>query len=303
MERTLIKNLRDQIGKEVQLQGWLQTLRDQKKMQFLVIRDHTGAAQVVSEKAADADLAAKISALTVELAITITGLVVDNPIVKLNGIEMQLKSVQVENLAGSPLPLDPFAEATAGYGLPSGLALSRPAPAGNRVDLQSADHRRDGHARILDQRWLPRDALPQDHGNSQRERRGTYSKCSILNGRHILSQSPQFYKQMAMSAGYDKVFEIAPVFRADPSFTSRHMTEFTGVDVEISWIESHEDVMKFHEEWLQYVYQRVKEIHGDEIKDRMGLDIVVPETPFPRLNHERSLCNLESTGLCSTPRT
>ena len=103
MERTLIKNLRDQIGKEVKLQGWLQTLRDQKKMQFLVIRDHTGAAQVVSEKAADPALAEMISALTVESAITITGMVVDNPIVKLNGIEVQLKSVQVDNLAASPL--------------------------------------------------------------------------------------------------------------------------------------------------------------------------------------------------------
>ena len=49
---------------------------------------------------------------------------------------------------------------------------------------------------------------------------------------------------MAMAAGFERIFEIGPVFRADPSFTSRHMTEFTGVDVEISWIESHEDVMQ-----------------------------------------------------------
>jgi aspartyl/asparaginyl-tRNA synthetase len=86
-----------------------------------------------------------------------------------------------------------------------------------------------------------------------------------------------------MAAGYDKVFEIGPVFRADPSFTSRHMTEFTGVDVEFSWIDSHEDVMKFHEEWVAYIYGRVKEIHGEEIKAMLGVDVVVPETPFPRL--------------------
>ena len=56
-----------------------------------------------------------------------------------------------------------------------------------------------------------------------------------------LAQPPQFYKQMAMAAGFERVFEIGPVFRADPSFTARHMTEFTGVDMEISWVESHDD--------------------------------------------------------------
>jgi aspartyl-tRNA synthetase len=98
-----------------------------------------------------------------------------------------------------------------------------------------------------------------------------------------LAQSPQFYKQMAMAAGFERVFEIGPVFRADPSFTARHMTEFTGVDMEMSWVESHEDVMGFMERWLQYTYQKVKEVHGDEIKARLGVDITVPEVPFPRV--------------------
>jgi len=98
-----------------------------------------------------------------------------------------------------------------------------------------------------------------------------------------LAQSPQFYKQMAMAAGFERIFEIGPVFRADPSFTARHMTEFTGVDVEISWIKSHEEVMEFEERWLQYVYQRVKDTYGEEIKEYFGLDLVVPEVPFPRI--------------------
>ena len=85
-----------------------------------------------------------------------------------------------------------------------------------------------------------------------------------------LAQSPQFYKQMAMAAGFDRVFEIGPAFRADPSFTSRHMTEFTSVDMEFSWIDSHEDIMKCQEEMLQYTYQCVKDMHGTEIKERLG---------------------------------
>ncbi len=59
-----------------------------------------------------------------------------------------------------------------------------------------------------------------------------------FNTQAYLAQSPQFYKQMAMAAGWDGVFEIGPAFRADPSFTSRHMTEFTSVDMEMAWIDS-----------------------------------------------------------------
>jgi len=98
-----------------------------------------------------------------------------------------------------------------------------------------------------------------------------------------LAQSPQFYKQMAMVAGFDRVFEIGPVFRANPSFTPRHDTEFTSVDVEISWIDSHEDVMALEERWLRFVLSLVNDRHGEEIKQRTGVQIVIPEIPFPRV--------------------
>jgi aspartyl-tRNA synthetase len=98
-----------------------------------------------------------------------------------------------------------------------------------------------------------------------------------------LAQSPQFFKQMAQSAGFGKIFEIAPVFRADPSFTSRHATEFISVDTEISWIDSHEDVMRMQEELLVAAITAVKEKHGDEIKELFDVDVVVPTIPFPRI--------------------
>jgi aspartyl-tRNA synthetase len=98
-----------------------------------------------------------------------------------------------------------------------------------------------------------------------------------------LAQSPQFYKQMAMAAGFGRVFEIGPVFRANPSFTSRHDTEFTSVDVEIAWIDSHEDVMRFEEVWLAHVLARVQEAHGDEIEMTFDTPVVVPTLPFPRV--------------------
>jgi aspartyl-tRNA synthetase len=79
------------------------------------------------------------------------------------------------------------------------------------------------------------------------------------------------------------VFEVAPAFRADPSFTSRHATEFISVDAEISWIDSHEDVMSMHEQLLVAGFQAVKDKHGAEIEALFGVEVTVPTTPFPRI--------------------
>ena len=96
-----------------------------------------------------------------------------------------------------------------------------------------------------------------------------------------LAQSPQFYKQMAMAAGFERIFECGPVFRAEKSFTNKHTTEFTGFDLEFSYIESFRDVMKMEEDLLTYALKEVKEKVGDEIEQLFGIPVIVPETPFP----------------------
>jgi aspartyl-tRNA synthetase len=98
-----------------------------------------------------------------------------------------------------------------------------------------------------------------------------------------LAQSPQFYKQLAIAAGVDRVFEVGPVFRAEPSFTSRHATEFTGVDVELAWIDSVEDVMGFEERMLAHVLAAVAAAHGQAIAEHFKTEVTVPRLPFPRL--------------------
>lgn len=99
----------------------------------------------------------------------------------------------------------------------------------------------------------------------------------------FLAQSPQFYKQMAMAAGLERVFEIGPVFRANPSFTSRHDTEFTMYDIEMSFIKSHHDLMDFEEKMMIEIMTAIKELHGQEIKDVFGVDVEIPLTPFPKV--------------------
>ena len=104
-----------------------------------------------------------------------------------------------------------------------------------------------------------------------------------------LAQSPQFYKQAAIAAGVDRVFEVGPVFRAEPSYTARHATEFTGVDVELAWIDGVEDVMDFEERMLAHVLAEVAAVHGAAIKEHFGVDVVVPEVPFPRISMAQAL--------------
>ncbi len=295
MERTFIKDLKNSVGTTVKLEGWLQTLRDQKKMQFLILRDPTGVAQVAHFKGNDEDLAARISQINVESAIIVTGKVVDNPVVKLGGIEVQLETLNLDNLAESPLPFDPFGETlpTLDY----------------RLDWRYMDLRRPVNQLFFKVETLVEQAMREYciqnnfiemHSpklvSAPSESGAELFSLDYFDRKAYLAQSPQFYKQMAMAAGFERIFEIGPVFRADPSFTARHMTEFTGVDVEISWIKSHEDVMEFQERWLQYIYQQVKDKYGDEIKEIFGVDLVVPEVPFPRIPMAEAIKILKERG-------
>ncbi|MPZ65288.1 MAG: aspartate--tRNA(Asn) ligase [Pseudonocardiaceae bacterium] len=97
-----------------------------------------------------------------------------------------------------------------------------------------------------------------------------------------LAQSPQFYKQMAMAAGLDRVFEIGPVFRYEPAVSPVHATEFTSVDVELAWIDSEADVMAAAELWLRAAIDAVARRHGDDIAALFGIRVAVPVVPFPR---------------------
>lgn len=282
MERTPINDLKNHIGEQVTIKGWLQTLRDQKSMQFLILRDRTGLAQIALWKKGNPELAERISTLNTESALTITGQVVANEVVKLGGIEIQLESLRIDNLAEAPLPFEPFADT-----LPE---------QDYRMDWRYLDLRRERNRLIFEiqttveqamrEFWLANGFIemhsPKIMG-APSESGAELFEVKYFDRSAYLAQSPQFYKQMAMASGYEKVFEIAPVFRADPSFTSRHMTEFTGVDFEISWIESHEDVMAFTEKWLAHVYTRVNESYHDRILEHFGVDLQVPSLPFPRL--------------------
>ena len=279
VRRTLTADLPNRVGEEATVRGWVQAVRDQKRVQFVIVRDEVGAVQAVLGKDEQPSaLNDVISALTPESAVTVSGMIVADERVKLGGLELQLQDLKIDSLAEPELPVT------------ADSALDK------RIDWRYLDLRRPDRRLIFDVQTTTEQAMreywraerfveihtPKLMGSAS-ESGAELFKVEYFDATAYLAQSPQFYKQMAMAGGFERVFEIGPVFRANPSFTSRHDTEFTSVDVEIAWIDSHEDVMAFEERWLAHVLKQVKAIHGEEIERTFGAELVVPEVPFPRL--------------------
>lgn len=288
-ERVLIKNLAARTDGPVTVSGWVDTVRDQKRVQFIVLRDESGAVQLVNGAVREPDpeipdaerliaLTEAISGLSQGSFIIVTGELRHNERVKLGGLEIEISDLTIvsEAIPETPIAAD------------SGLD--------KRLDWRFLDLRRPEQNLIFRVQttlehamrtyWVERDFIEIHTPKlmaSASESRAELFELDYFEGKAYLAQSPQFFKQMAQPAGFGRVFEIAPAFRADPSFTSRHATEFTSIDAEMSWIDSHEDVASMQEELLVAAFGAVKEKHGAEIEQLFGITIEVPKTPFPRI--------------------
>lgn len=276
--RVHVSDLREHVGRTVTVCGWVNALRLQRTMQFVIVRDNTGMMQV-THKRDNGPLEAQLEALTPESAVKITGRIVDAAQVNLGGLELVPEAIDVLNPAAAPLPIDEH----------TGIE--------HRLDWRFLDVRRRPATQLLFAVQTTLEQGMREYAYTQGATEmhtpklmGTASESGAevfelgYFGRSAyLAQSPQFFKQMAISAGIEKVFEIGPVFRAEPSFTSRHATEFTGVDVELAWIDGVEDVMAFEEQMLAHAISKVTDAHGEAIREQFGVDITVPTTPFPRI--------------------
>ena len=298
LNRSKISELKSQQDGPVTIGGWVETLRDQKRIQFIIIRDESGSVQVTYPRPSEEDsLADQVSALTHGSFVIVKGQLKHDERVKLGGIEILLEGLEV---VSASLPDSPIAEDTS---------------IDKRLDWRFIDFRRPELNLMMQvqttieqawrEHWLANDFVEIHSPKlmaSPSESHAELFKLEYFEGHAYLAQSPQFYKQMAMSAGLNRVFEIGPVFRADPSFTSRHATEFVSIDMEMSWIDSHEDVMSFQEELMVKAITAVKQKHGERIKELYEIDIEIPSTPFPRIPLAEAHEIIEKRGY-KVPRT
>lgn len=288
MNRTYTKDASSAIDSTIKVQGFIENLRNSKAMAFIVLKDITGKLQITVEKADHPDLVPVIDQLTQDSVITVTGKVVANDYVKMGGIEMIPDSIEIDSIADA-LPIARKAIAAT----KKKKAVER-SSIDQRIDYRWVDLRTDENQLVFKaqsclvnamRQYLLEQNFIEIHTPkliaAASESGSEVFKVDYFDRNAYLAQSPQFYKQMAMAAGFERIFETGPVFRAEKSFTNKHSTEFSGFDLEFSYITSYRDVMKLEEELLRAGLAAVSEQYGEQIKELFGVDVVVPETPFP----------------------
>ncbi len=298
MERLLIGHLQENTGREVMICGWAQTIRKQGKINFIIVRDISGTVQVVVAKDKPQAFIV-IAQLTTESVVKVRGFLTASSQAP-SGIEIVADEIAILSAAAPELPIQVVEK--------SGHEAELPL----RLDWRWIDLRKPQNALIF-KVWTVMEQAFRDYCISRGYLEihspktlvtSTESGSELFEVKYFgrtayLAQSPQLYKQMAMAAGFEKVFETGPVFRANPSFTSRHDTEFTMYDVEISFIESHHDLMDEEENMMIAMFSAIKERYGREIKEMYGQEVVVPVQPFPRLTLREAKNILSGMGVAS----
>ena len=275
MNRTYISDITP--GATCRISGFVENLRNKRTMAVLVIRDISGKLQVTLEKEKNPELAALVDQLTIHSVVSVEGPVVANEYVKMGGMEMLPEKLEIESIADA-LPIKDDSEID------------------SRMDYRWIDLRREGNQLMLKMQTVltgaMREFLLDRHFveihtpkliAAASESGSEVFEVKYFDTKAYLAQSPQFYKQMAMAAGLDRIFETGPVFRAEKSYTNKHATEFTGFDLEFSYVYSVEEVMHMEEELLTYAFGKVAEACGEDIKRLFGKEVIVPTMPFPRM--------------------
>lgn len=275
MKRTYIKDLKEQVGKEVSISGFVHTIRVQSKIIFIILRDITGLVQlVVMKENANFDLAKDLSS---ESVIKISGVVKEEKNA-IGGVEIHPDTLVVLSKSNPELPIPVVTKKG-----------NEETEAPIRFDYRWLDLRKPEKAKIF-KVWTMLEKGFRDYylnNNFIQVYSPSFMSTPSETGAEVfevkyfdrlayLAQSPQFYKQMAIASGFEKVFMMGPIFRAEESFTTRHMTEFTGWDFEIGYIDSHHDIMDNEEGMIVSGMEAIKQAMPD-------LDITIPQRPFPRI--------------------
>ena len=295
MERVYIKDIKKG---QVFLEGWIHEIRDLAKIKFLLLRDVSGIVQCIIK---DEKLMKKFSELSIESVISIQGEAkpaqVKSPEVSRNEIEIEVKDLEIISKAQEP-PIQV---------LEKGITTALP----KRLDYRFLDLRKPRNLAIFKVRAEVNKALrdffykegfiemqtPKIVGMGA-EGGATMFKFDYFGKRAYLSQSQQLYKQMLNIAGFDKVYEIGPTFRAEKSHTTRHITEFTHIDVEMSFIKDEDDIYKLQERLLVFILEHVRKTCERELR-LLNVNIEIPKIPFPRIKYSEGLKLLEKAGIKS----
>lgn len=283
MNKLKFSELKNHYNENVIIEGFIDNLRDLQYVQFIVLRDRTGKVQVTIEKNEEnKELNDIVSNLTLESTIKVEGMLLESPKVKLNGMEVIPESIIATSISENELPIN--------YKDTKSSLLD------TRMDYRFLDLRNEKNVMMFKiqscfvegmREYLYKNEFTEIHTpkliGAASESGSDVFEVKYFDDKAYLAQSPQFYKQMAMSSGFERIFEVAPAFRAENSNTNRHTTEFTSFDIEFSYINSYTDVMDLEEELIISGLTKVKEKYGQIIKTMFNQEVIVPTRPFPRI--------------------
>lgn len=267
--------------------GWVHEERDLGGLTFLLVRDRTGILQVtVPKKKVSPEVLAALKEVTRESVVEVEGVVKATEKAP-NGRELVPETLTIISKAETPLPLD--------------VSEKVPAELDTRLDNRYLDLRkpkvnaifliRNAVLRAISEYlWdnkftqvqTPKIVAAATEGGTELFPLAYFDKEAFLN------QSPQLYKQMLMGAGFDRVFEIGPIFRAEEHNTVRHLNEATSIDVEMSFA-SEQDAMSVLENAVAYAYQYVKDHCAAELETLELTDFKVPTVPFPKITYKEAI--------------
>jgi nondiscriminating aspartyl-tRNA synthetase len=275
------------VGQQVRVGGWIEDIRDIGRLAFVTIRDVTGICQAI---VTGGNLQ---SALQVprQSVVIVTGIVQESKARDFT-VEVKVSEFTVLTEALHPLPIDPTGRVES--------AIDK------RLDARALDLRNPRVAAIFRLRSaglkIIRDALcsqgfievntPKIIGSASEGGANLFGFDYFGRRKAYLAQSPQLYKEQLM-IGLDKVFEIAPYFRAENSHTVRHLSEFTSVDIEASFLD-YEEIMDILEQVVRKVAIEFHEKHKADLQAAGANEISV--TKIDRLTYEQCLDELAKEG-------
>ena len=276
MERTLIKNLTEDT--ETIIKGHINKIRDTKYMIFIVLEDRSSSIQVSIEKENNEDIVKKLDGVLAGSIMEAKGIMKLSEYVKQGGKEFIPTSIEILSKAeASPLEADANLDTRLDYRWID-LRTKK-----NQLMLNIQSTMVEGMREYLIKNEFTEIHTPKLIGTAS-ESGSEVFEVNYFDRKAYLAQSPQFYKQMAISSGLERVFEVAPVFRAENSNTYRHATEYTGFDVEFAYPKDLEEVMSLEEDLLIAGLTKVKEKYDNEIKELFNTEVIIPTKPFPRID-------------------
>ncbi len=260
MERTLISETPKKVGEKVRLDGWVNSVRDHGKISFIDLRDRTGVVQCVGQD---------ISRVSPESVVKIFGTVAErpeklvNPNLETGKIEIQIEKLEVVSKAFE-LPFDIGTE-DLNLELPTlldyrSLTLRHPK---QRAIFKVQQVIVDAFRRALQEKDFMEFQAPSII-SSVPEGGAEVFKVGYFDHQAYLSQSPQLYKSLLVGI-FERVFSVNHIFRAEPSVTTRHLTEATSLDAEFGFIDSWEDIQEMEEYVIRFIFSEVEKKCAKEL--------------------------------------